>query len=118
MPPAAVTLQFNESVTFVADSIRLIDASGTAVEGVGTPIHPDGDATASATLPALVDGGYVVAWNVVSADGHPANGAFTFVVGSGAAPDASDRGGRGGRAVATIRQGWCSRCCAASATSA
>ena len=26
--PAAVTLQFNESVTFVADSIRLIDATG------------------------------------------------------------------------------------------
>ena len=35
------------------------------------------------------DGGYVVAWNIVSADGHPASGAFTFVVGSGVAPDAS-----------------------------
>ncbi len=89
VPPAAVTLQFNEAVTFVADSIRLIDASGATVEGVGAPIHPGGEATASATLPALLEGGYVVAWNIVSADGHPASGAFTFVVGSGAAPDAS-----------------------------
>jgi copper transport protein len=87
--PAAVTLQFNESVTFVAGSIRLIDASGTTLDGVGVPIHPGGGATASATLPALVEGGYVVAWNVVSADGHPASGAFTFVVGTGSAPDAS-----------------------------
>ncbi len=31
---------------------------------------------------------YVVAWNVVSADSHPVNGAFTFVVGAGA--DVSD----------------------------
>jgi copper transport protein len=87
--PDAVTLQFNESVTFVADSIRVIDAGGATIAGVGAPIHPAGDATASSTLPALPDGGYVVAWNVVSADGHPASGAFTFVVGSGSAPDAS-----------------------------
>ena len=87
--PFVVTLRFNESVTFLAGSIRVIDASGAAVEGVGAPIHPDGAATASARLPPLADGGYVVAWNVVSADGHPANGAFTFVVGSGVAPDAS-----------------------------
>ena len=33
----------------------------------------------------LGDGPYVVAWNVVSADSHPVNGAFTFVVGAGAA---------------------------------
>ena len=87
--PSVVTLQFNEAVEFVADSIRLIDAAGETLDGVGVPIHPGGGATASATLPALVEGGYVVAWNVVSADGHPANGAFTFVVGTGAAPDAS-----------------------------
>jgi copper transport protein len=87
--PAAVTLRFSESVTFVAESIRVIDASGTAVEGVGAPIHIAGAATASATLPPLADGGYVVAWTVVSADGHPLNGAFTIVVGSGVAPDAS-----------------------------
>ena len=87
--PAAVTLRFNESVTFVPDAIRVIDASGATITGVGVPIHPDGDATLSAALPALADGGYVVAWNVVSADGHPLNGAFTFVVGSGVAPDAS-----------------------------
>jgi copper transport protein len=87
--PAAVTLQFSESVTFVANSIRVIDAGGVTITGVGAPIHPAGEATASATLPALPDGGYVVAWSVVSADGHPASGAFTFIVGSGPAPDAS-----------------------------
>lgn len=87
--PAAVTLRFNESVTFTADSVRLIDATGVPVAGVGAPVHSEGDASATATLPALPDGGYVVAWNIVSADGHPASGAFTFVVGSGVAPDAS-----------------------------
>lgn len=87
--PAAVTLRFNESVTFVSDSIRVIDASGATVAGVGVPIQPEGGATASAALPALADGGYVVAWRIVSADGHPASGAFAFVVGSGVAPDAA-----------------------------
>ena len=87
--PDAVTLRFSESVTFVADSIRVIDAGGATIAGVGSPIHPDGGATASATLPPLADGGYVVAWSFVSADGHPASGAFTFVIGSGLAPDAS-----------------------------
>jgi methionine-rich copper-binding protein CopC len=87
--PAAVTLRFNESVTFVDESIRLIDATGAPVAGVGVPVHSEGGASASAALPALPDGGYVVAWTIVSADGHPASGAFTFVVGSGTAPDAS-----------------------------
>ncbi|MGH9134347.1 MAG: copper resistance protein CopC, partial [Ilumatobacteraceae bacterium] len=88
-PPAAVTLRFSESVAFVTDSVRVIDAGGAVVTGVGEPAHLEGDSTASVALPALADGGYVVAWNVISADGHPASGAFTFVIGAGELPDAS-----------------------------
>ncbi len=44
----------------------------------------DGDTVTVGLRDGLADGPYVVAWNVVSADSHPVNGAFTFVVGAGA----------------------------------
>lgn len=37
--------------------------------------------TVTLALPPLPDGAYVVSWRVVSADGHPVRGAFTFRVG-------------------------------------
>ena len=77
--PTQILLTFDESVDLVADSIRLVDASGAGVD-VGTAGHPQGPSTIGVSVPALADGTYVVAWAAISADSHPINGAFTFSV--------------------------------------
>ncbi len=43
-----------------------------------------------AAVPEIPDGAYVVAWQVVSQDGHPLSGAFAFQVGRDAAIDTRD----------------------------
>jgi copper transport protein len=83
--PAEVTVTFSEVVTAEADSIVVIDAEGTVVsspaEGRGTSV--------SATLDTGATGWHAVSWWVVSTDGHPVSGAWTFRIGDGddEAPD-------------------------------
>ena len=76
--PAAVTLTFNERVEAAAlGGVRVFDSRAQRVD-VGSPTHSDGGRKVRAPLPNLKDGTYVVTWRVVSADGHPVRGAFTF----------------------------------------
>ena len=87
--PTDIILDFDESVTAEAGGIRLIDASGAEI-ALGQPEQGD-DATILITpVPEIPDGAYVVAWQVVSQDGHPAAGAFTFQVGRGEVVDTRD----------------------------
>ncbi len=81
--PAAVTLTFSEGVSLAADSVRVLDPQGNAVDD-GKPEHVDGRAaTARVALRAnLANGTYTVAWRAVSEDSHPVGGAFTFSVGA------------------------------------
>jgi copper transport protein len=77
--PQAVNLQFTEGVSVQADGVRILDGKGERVDA-GTATS-DGS---SVTVPldgSLSDGSYAVAWRVVSADGHPVRGAFSFSVG-------------------------------------
>jgi copper transport protein len=79
--PSVVTLRFSETVEVSLGAIRLFDGAGTSVT-IGTAHHPDGqDDAVQVELPSLDDGSYVVDWNVVSADSHPVQGAFTFQIG-------------------------------------
>lgn len=85
--PAEVVLQFNEQIQAPVGAVRVYDTAGDRID--------DGSARADgvaliAPLPPDLDGSYVVAWRVVSADGHPVTGAFVFHVGalSGAVDDA------------------------------
>ncbi len=77
--PSAITLQFTEGVAVQPDGVRVLDDEGERVDA--------GTATAtgsSVEVPiddGLAQGSYVVAWRVISADGHPVRGAFTFSVG-------------------------------------
>lgn len=84
-PPTAITLTFSE---------ELLDAGADVVVS-----EPDAeDLTASAPvvdghlvtvqLAALDDGDYEVMWRVVSADGHPVLGSFSFFVSAVDEPDA------------------------------
>ncbi|MFB7943822.1 FixH family protein [Kitasatospora phosalacinea] len=81
--PAAVTLTFSEGVSLSADSVRVLDPQGNAVDD-GKPEHVDGrSATARVALRSgLANGTYTVAWRAVSEDSHPVGGAFTFSVGA------------------------------------
>ncbi|GLW54654.1 hypothetical protein Kpho01_26650 [Kitasatospora phosalacinea] len=81
--PAAVTLTFSEGVSLSADSVRVLDPQGNAVDD-GKPEHVDGRAATArvALRSGLADGTYTVAWRAVSEDSHPVGGAFTFSVGA------------------------------------
>jgi copper transport protein len=86
-PPKEVVLRFTEGVGVQPDGVRVLDSSAERVDlGKATA----SDDTVRVPLPDdLPDGGYVVAWRVVSADGHPVHGAFQFFVGSRTSLDSS-----------------------------
>jgi copper transport protein len=86
--PQAVTLQFSEPVEVALGSVRVLDARGRRVDD-GRVEHPGGDRRlVRARLDGDLRGGYAVGWRIVSADGHPLSGAFTFGVGLGTAGQA------------------------------
>ena len=85
-PPRIAAVVFDEEVHPTAKSISVYDGAGQAVA-----VRPGSDATTKRVevgLPRLRDGTYVVVWHVVSDDGHPEHGAFTFSVGEGGASQA------------------------------
>ena len=81
--PSEIVLTFTESVQAGDDAIRVFDAAGEQVD-TGDVEQPDGR-TVAAAIDDLDDGGYVVVWKIVSADGHPIGGAFTWRVGADSA---------------------------------
>ncbi|MFR9757842.1 copper resistance protein CopC [Streptomyces sp. TR06-5] len=101
--PDAVTLTFSEAVRPDDDSFRVLGPDGSRAD-TGEQVNLcSGDTIRFGTLlrPGLSDGTYTVAWHVVSADGHPVSGAFTFSVGTPSAtavalPEQAAGGGTAG----------------------
>jgi copper transport protein len=88
-PPAEVTLVFSEPVDLLDGGIRLLSARGRAIPTPEPTVH---GSTVRWRMPAdLPPGGYVVSWRVMSDDGHPVGGAFSFGVAAGA-PRVTDTG--------------------------
>ncbi|MFS8479816.1 MAG: copper resistance protein CopC [Micromonosporaceae bacterium] len=86
-PPERVTLEFNESLNPTYTTIVVTDASAERVPSSEPEVSgPRGSVTF--TQP-LTDGTYTVAYRVVSRDGHPVQGAFTFTVGEPAPSSAT-----------------------------
>ncbi len=81
--PDVVTLRFSEDVSLELGGVRVLDTDGERVDD--DDAQADGEVVTVGLRDDLGDGTYVVAWSVVSADSHPVNGAFTFVVGEGLA---------------------------------
>jgi copper transport protein len=80
--PTEVRLTFTESVNLLDRGITLIDRVGVEVP---TPDPVVDGHTVTWPMPAdLPDGRYTVSWRVVSSDGHPVAGAFSFGVGAAA----------------------------------
>lgn len=78
-PPAVVTLTFTEGVNLIDGGIRLVDSLG---DRVTTPEPTVDGRDVRWPMPSGLDNGkYLVSWRVVSADGHPVQGAFSFGIG-------------------------------------
>ena len=81
-PPTAVTLHFDGGVVAGDGSLRVVDGAGRRVDA-RPAYRPTADpATVRVDLAAgLTRGAYVVRWRVVSVDGHPVAGTFSFGLG-------------------------------------
>ena len=85
-PPTQVRLTYSERIEPRFAVISVTDAQGNQ-EMVGSPARtPDDADTIFIKLRTLRQGWYLVWWRVISADGHPVRGAFTFAVGPSPGP--------------------------------
>lgn len=82
--PETITLSFNNSLLDVGEEatvINVIDAEQRTLD-LGSAEVRDRDAVL--VLGDLADGAYHVTWRVVSSDGHPISGTFSFGIGENA----------------------------------
>jgi methionine-rich copper-binding protein CopC len=91
-PPDDVHLTFTEPVKGEFPQVLVVDGAGVSVT-VREP-RIDGEVV-SQPVRVTAEGGYVVAYRIVSTDGHTVSGRFGFAYGSGSttgAPDTSEAG--------------------------
>jgi copper transport protein len=77
--PRSVTLTFTEGVSVRPDGVRVVDADGTRVDS--SKAAASGSVVRVPLKGNLAKGSYLVSWRVISADGHPVRGAFSFSIG-------------------------------------
>ena len=85
-PPAQVLLTYDEAVEPRFAIISVTDKDGhqvTAGHPQRSPVDPN---TLVVPLHRIPEGWYLVYWRVISVDGHPVRGAFTFAVGPNQGP--------------------------------
>jgi len=84
--PAQVSLTFDEAVAPRFAVISVTNARGEQ-EATGAPqALPSDPDTIAVPVRHVPEGWYLVYWRVISADGHPVRGAFTFAVGPNPGP--------------------------------
>ena len=81
-PRDTVALRFDEPIEASFGAVRVFDPSGKRVDN-GRLERPDGDATIGTGVRAAGDGVYTVTYRIISGDGHPVSGGFTYSVGEG-----------------------------------
>lgn len=85
-PPPVVLLTYTEAVEPRFAAVSVTDAAGHSV-AAGPPRRSAGDPkTLVVPLRRVPRGWYLVYWRVISVDGHPVRGAFTFAVGPNPGP--------------------------------
>jgi copper transport protein len=85
-PPPVVLLTYSEAVEPRFAIVSVTDAAGTQ-ETAGSPRRSAADPdTLVVPLRRVPQGWYLVYWRVISVDGHPVRGAFTFAVGPNPGP--------------------------------
>ncbi len=84
--PARVSLTYDEAVAPKFAVVSVTNAGGEQ-EATGSPAAlPSDPGTIAVPVRHLPEGWYLVYWRVISADGHPVRGAFTFAVGPNPGP--------------------------------
>jgi copper transport protein len=84
--PARVSLTYDEAVAPKFAVVSVTNARGEQ-EAAGPPAAlPSDPDTIAVPVRHLSEGWYLVYWRVISADGHPVRGAFTFAVGPNPGP--------------------------------
>ncbi len=84
--PARVSLTYDEAVAPRFAVISVTNARGEQ-QATGSPAAlPSDPDTIEVPVRHLPEGWYLVYWRVISADGHPVRGAFTFAVGPNPGP--------------------------------
>jgi copper transport protein len=85
-PPTQVRLTYSERIEPRFAVISVTDASGKQMTAGGPARAADDQNAIVVPLHRLPQGWYLVWWRVISADGHPVRGAFTFAVGPSPGP--------------------------------
>lgn len=85
-PPKQVRLVYSEAVEPRFAIVSVTDAAGNP-QTAGSPVRSAADPNElDVPLHRVREGWYLVFWRVISADGHPVRGAFTFSVGPNPGP--------------------------------
>ena len=84
--PTEVRLRFSEPVEPRFAIVSVTDATGRQVTDGDPAAAPGSPQTLVTPLASVPEGWYLVFWRVISADGHPVRGAFTFAVGPNPGP--------------------------------
>jgi copper transport protein len=79
--PSKVTMTFSEDVSVGAGFLKVVDGKGNTVSQGAAIIS--GRTLSVPVQSGLGDGSYIVSYRVTSADSHPIDGAYAFVVGDG-----------------------------------
>ena len=78
----SLTLEFSDKVELLPNAFQLFNSSGEVLE-LGKPKLIELENFTTITIPTLgniSEGWYAVGWKVVSKDGHPVSGAYSFSV--------------------------------------
>src|SRR5690349_15244908 len=84
--PENVRLTYSEPVEPRFAIISVTDKDGNRVTTARPTRSPGNPSELVVPVEKLQPGWYLVYWRVISVDGHPVRGAFTFAVGPGAGP--------------------------------
>jgi copper transport protein len=84
--PPEVRLTYSEPVAPRFAIVSVTDAAGRQVTSGQPAAAPGAPQTLVTPLRRVPEGWYLVFWRVISADGHPVRGAFTFAVGPNPGP--------------------------------
>jgi len=79
-PPTEVKLRFNEPIEAEFNPVKVLDQQGKRVDQDNARVDPDDRRVVVADLKQLPKGSYTVEWRVISADTHPVNGTYRFMV--------------------------------------
>ncbi|MDY0393199.1 copper resistance protein CopC [Virgibacillus halophilus] len=79
--PPVLKLRFNEPVEQDLASVTIYDWNAKPVFSGKPDSGKERSALLKFSLPKLKQGSYTVKWHVISLDGHPVGGSYTFAVG-------------------------------------